>query len=65
MRVIAHDAVFALRYLARRRAFTALATLTIAMGVGGTAAMYRVVDGVLVRALPYAAPGELVSIWET
>ena len=53
------------RGLARRPGFTATVLITLGLGVGGSAAMFTVVNSVLVRPLPYAAPEQLVSISET
>ena len=58
------DLRFALRALARRPLFTAVALLTLGLGIGGTTAMFSVVDGVLVRELPYRDPETLVSVWK-
>ncbi len=52
------------RLLARSRGFAIATLLTIALGVGGTAAVFSVVYGVLLRPLPYPEPERLVRIWE-
>jgi predicted permease len=57
------DLRFALRILRRRRAFAALAITTIALGIGATTAIFSVVDGVLLRALPFRDPGRLAAVW--
>ncbi|MEP6572967.1 MAG: ABC transporter permease [Gemmatimonadota bacterium] len=59
------DIRFALRMLGRRRGFAALATLTIGLGIGAATAIYSVVDGVLLRPLPYDEPHRLVAVWVT
>lgn len=56
------DARFALRGLARNPGFTAVAVLTLALGIGGTTAVFSVVDGVLLRPLPFPDPGRLVAV---
>jgi predicted permease len=57
------DLHFALRILRRRRAFAALAIATIALGIGATTAIFSVVDGVLLRDLPFHDPGRLAAVW--
>uniref|UniRef100_Q01SC3 Permease n=1 Tax=Solibacter usitatus (strain Ellin6076) TaxID=234267 RepID=Q01SC3_SOLUE len=56
----------ALRYwvrtLRREPMFTAAATLTLALGIGATTAIFSVVNGVLIKPLPYPAADELLSI---
>jgi putative ABC transport system permease protein len=56
----------ALRYwfrtLRREPMFTAAATLTLALGIGATTAIFSVVNGVLIKPLPYPAADELVSV---
>ena len=52
------------RLLARNRGFAVATLATIALGVGGTAAVFSVVYGVLLRPLPYVEPDQLVRLWE-
>ena len=59
------DIQFALRQLARRPAFTAIATIVLALGLGSTAAIFSVVNAVLLRPLPYPHPESLVSLFES
>jgi hypothetical protein len=54
----------ALRQLRRKPAFTILALLMIALGVGATSGIFSVVNGVLLTPLPFPDPGELVFICE-
>ena len=58
------DAHYAARVLRKSPGFAAAALLTIALGVGGTAAVFSVVYGVLLRPLPYSEPDRLVRLWE-
>jgi predicted permease len=58
-----HDARFAMRLLRRRPGFTSLATVTIALGIGAATSIFSVVDGVLLRPLPFANPDRLVAVW--
>jgi putative ABC transport system permease protein len=57
------DLRYAVRTLVERPGFTGVAALTIALGVGGTTAMFGVVDAVLLRPLPCAEPDRLVMLW--
>jgi predicted permease len=61
---ILQDLRFALRTYLRRPLFTVIALLTLGLGIGTTSALFSVVDGVLLRELPYAEAGDLVSVWE-
>ena len=57
------DLRFSLRALARHPGFTLVAILTLALGIGATAAIWTVVQAVLLSALPYPQPERLVFIW--
>jgi putative ABC transport system permease protein len=59
------DVRFALRTLARNRRFTIVAVLTLGLGLGATIAIFGVVQGVLLRSLPYQDPERLVFISQT
>ena len=59
------DLRFAIRSLARRPGFALIAVLTLALGIGATTAIFSVVNGVILRSLPYAESDRLVRIWET
>ena len=50
--------------LRRARAFTAAAVLTLAVGIGGTTAMFALIQGVLLRPLPVPRQGRLVLAWK-
>jgi predicted permease len=59
------DLLFAFRNLRSNPTFSAVAILTIALGIGSVTAIFSVVDAVLLQGLPYEAPEELVRVWST
>ena len=60
--MLVHDLRLALRRLVRRPGFAALVSLTLALGIGAATAVFTVVDGVLLRPLPYANVERLVEL---
>ena len=59
---IGNDLRFALRGLLRKPVFTGVAVLTLALGIGSTTAVFTLLDGVLLRPLPYADSERLISV---
>ena len=62
---LAKDVRFAGRVLRKAWAFAAVAIVTLALGIGANTAVFSVIDGVLLRPLPYRDSGRLVELWES
>jgi putative ABC transport system permease protein len=58
------DLKFSVRQLAKAPAFTLVATLTLALGIGANSAIFALVDAALLRPLPFEHADRLVTIWE-
>lgn len=63
MDTLAQHLKYTTRKLSRAPLFTSVAVLTLAVGIGSCAAIFSVVNGVLLKPLPYDTPDELVGLW--
>ncbi len=64
MQTLFKELCYGIRSLLKHRGFTAIAVITLALGIGANTAIFSVINAVILRPLPYHEPDRLVTIWE-
>src|ERR1700685_2737587 len=65
METLWQDLLYGVRMVARSRGFSAVAILTLAIGIGANIVIFSVVNGILLKPLPFPDSQSVVTIWET
>src|SRR5215471_16702419 len=65
MENLLRDIRYGIRNLVRTPGFTVAAVLALGLGIGSVTAIFSILDGIVLRPLPFKDPGRLVMLWET
>jgi putative ABC transport system permease protein len=63
MNTLMQDVVYGVRILRKKPVFTAIAALSLALGIGVNTAIFTLVNTILLGSLPYPEPNRVVAIW--
>src|SRR5215210_3107856 len=64
MEILWQDMRLAFRLLRKNPDFTLIAVITLSLGIGANTVIFSVINGVLLKPLPFAEPDRLVTLWE-
>jgi putative ABC transport system permease protein len=65
MDIVLQDVRYAFRTLSKNLAFSSVVVLTLALGIGANTAIFTIVNGVLLKPLPYPEPDRVLMLWES